>query len=318
MSKTRIGEAVQRRLETANIIRSSNKVKKTPKLIMTLMCKDEIDIIETHIRFHIAMGVDGIIVTDHNSTDGTREALESLKKEGLILEIIDEKRKEHLHAVFVKRMIDLAIHKYHADWIINSDADEFYFSETLDLKQQLPVTGVNVLRVFSNYFFPVENTREVFSKDAYFVKRPLQEYEWEIYGLEKNPATEYFVGKNCPKVIHNTKDYIEITDGNHFVKMKKYNEMVPEGITLYHYHTRGYEFFEKKVIKAKKAIAFNHNPDWNRGWKLYISLYQEGKLREFYDQRFGEKIFSRLLEAGVICKDPSVRNFMEYRGLKQD
>lgn len=53
---------------------------KKMKLIMTLVCKDEIDIIEKHLLFHHHMGVDGYIVTDNNSTDGTRELLENTKK----------------------------------------------------------------------------------------------------------------------------------------------------------------------------------------------------------------------------------------------
>lgn len=60
------------------------------KLIMTLVVKDEEDIIESNIRFHKAMGVDGFIVTSHNSTDRTNEILEDLKREGIILEIIYE------------------------------------------------------------------------------------------------------------------------------------------------------------------------------------------------------------------------------------
>lgn len=39
------------------------------KLIITLLVKDEEDILETNIRFHKAMGADGFIVTSHNSTD---------------------------------------------------------------------------------------------------------------------------------------------------------------------------------------------------------------------------------------------------------
>ena len=60
------------------------------KLIMTLLVKNEEEIIETNIRYHIAMGVDGVIVTDNGSTDKTVEILEKLKEEGYI----DIKQKE--------------------------------------------------------------------------------------------------------------------------------------------------------------------------------------------------------------------------------
>lgn len=306
---------VQHTLERLNIIRSSNAEVKSPVLFMTLICKDEIDIIETHIRFHKAMGVDGIIVTDNHSTDGTREVLERLKREGLVLEIIDEPRKEHLHHVYVNRMIELAIRKYHADWIINSDADEFYYSHSWNLKEQLPVKGVNVLRVYSNFYFPSPlKNKTTFIEGTDFVKRNFKLFELDLYGIDKNPATEYFIGEgSCPKVIHNTRDYVEITDGNHFVKMRNYNEVVPQNITLYHYHTRCYESLEAKAKKAIAAIEFNHDPNWNQGWRNFVSLYQQGKLEEFYNMRFGEGLKEKLIEAGVVCTDPSVYNFLKYK-----
>ena len=38
-----------------------------PLLIMTILAKDEADIIEEQIKFHKNMGVDSFIVTDNNS-----------------------------------------------------------------------------------------------------------------------------------------------------------------------------------------------------------------------------------------------------------
>jgi hypothetical protein len=46
---------------------------------MTLLVKNEIDIIEDNIRFHAKQGVDCFAVMDNGSNDGTRELLENLK-----------------------------------------------------------------------------------------------------------------------------------------------------------------------------------------------------------------------------------------------
>ena len=107
------------------------------KLIITLLVKDEEDILETNIRFHKAMGADGFIVTSHNSTDRTNEILEKLKQEGIILEIIYETDPAYNQVMFVDRMIKIAKRKYKADWIINADADEFYYSKDLNLKKSI-------------------------------------------------------------------------------------------------------------------------------------------------------------------------------------
>ena len=60
------------------------------RLVMTLLVKNEADIIEMNIRVHAALGVDSFVVMDHMSTDGTRDILESLGKE-YDIHIIDQK-----------------------------------------------------------------------------------------------------------------------------------------------------------------------------------------------------------------------------------
>ena len=68
---------------------------KNPKVFMTILAKDEVDIIEYQLRYHKHMGVDGFIVTDNNSSDGTREIFDKYKEKGWIKEIIDEKSSEY-------------------------------------------------------------------------------------------------------------------------------------------------------------------------------------------------------------------------------
>ncbi len=285
------------------------------KLVMTLVCRDEIDLIERNIRFHLAMGVDGIIVTDHRSTDGTRELLGELKQQGLVLDVIHQDCKEHLRSAFVLEMIDLAKSKYEADWIINADVDEFYYAESLNLKSDISkfASVANVLKVYSNFVSP--DGREDFLSCVYFCKRGLTDYDYDFYGIEKNDITDYWEANACPKSIHNTKDFVSLSDGNHFVKMAKHAEAEPSNITLYHYHTRNYESLERKAIKAMPTIAAFTNPDVGRGWKRIAKLYKEDNLRRYYDERFGEKVFERLIEIGCVCKDPSVFNFMQRKGI---
>ena len=59
------------------------------KLVMTLLVRDEEDIVEDHLVYHLNQGVDFVIATDNNSVDGTRDVLERFQRLGYV-EVIDE------------------------------------------------------------------------------------------------------------------------------------------------------------------------------------------------------------------------------------
>ena len=56
--------------------------KKDTKLIMTLLVRDEQDIIRENIEFHLSQGVSFFIVTDNLSTDGTAAILKEYEERG--------------------------------------------------------------------------------------------------------------------------------------------------------------------------------------------------------------------------------------------
>ena len=125
--------------------RFSKEEKRKQTLIMTLLVKNEEILIEHNLAFHLAQGVDKIIVTDNGSTDETRSILEAYEKKGLV-DIIDEPSKAYHQKAFVNRMVGKARQKYNATWIINADADEFFYSRTENLKDALPVDQIpNIL-----------------------------------------------------------------------------------------------------------------------------------------------------------------------------
>ena len=59
------------------------------KVVMAIKVRNEADIIETNLRYHLALGVDHFIVTDNGSDDGTTEILQGFADEG-VLDLISE------------------------------------------------------------------------------------------------------------------------------------------------------------------------------------------------------------------------------------
>ena len=284
------------------------------KLIMTMVVRDEEEIIEKNIRFHHAMGVDGFIVSSHKCTDNTDFILEKLKHEGLVLEIIKRTTPDHKHSVWVNEMIRLAKKKYKAKWVINADADEFFYSNSLNLKKSiLESEGANVLWVDSLFLFPED--RDDYLHSPYFVTRPFQKFEAEILGIADDPLYEDFIGsQGCTKVIHKTRGFRRIYNGNHDVKMFNRKKTHSADIRLYHYHIRSYKGWVEKIARWEDSI-FLLPPGEGQHMKEMVNRYKTGKLKEDFERKFGKNMLNFLLDHGVVTKDLSVKNFLVYKGI---
>jgi glycosyl transferase family 2 len=105
-------------------------------LAMTLVIRNEADIIDDNLRYHRAQGVDFFIALDNGSDDGTLEILESYERAG-ILRLVrmpgPQLRIQRQGATRIGRMA----HEMGADWVIHNDADEFWWPVTGNLKESL-------------------------------------------------------------------------------------------------------------------------------------------------------------------------------------
>lgn len=125
------------------------------KLVMTLLVRDEADIVDAQLAFHLNAGVDFVIATDNRSEDGTTEILERYAPEGC-LHLIREERTGYRQSEWVTRMARLAASEFAADWVINSDADEFWWPRGRDLKEVLSAVPARygVVRGLVRSFIP--------------------------------------------------------------------------------------------------------------------------------------------------------------------
>lgn len=291
------------------------KILSNEKLIMTLLVKDEKDIIKEQILFHKAMGVDGFIVTDNNSTDGTLEILEEFQKQGIVLEIIKEPTVEYFQKQWVDRMIKLAKNKYNATWIINSDADEFWYTASLNLKrtiQNIACADKNVLFCYLRDSIPILE-KDDFLSSTYFKNRALTSYELEELGIQDST---YQWANNVAKVIHKAKGYKKIAQGNHYVEMNKNCERITPEIVIYHYAIRNYKHFEEKTIKG--GISHEQHPDKNYGshWRIWYDLYKEGKLYDKYQSLYRQELENELITLGAIYQDSAIINFLKHKKIR--
>jgi hypothetical protein len=105
------------------------------QLALTLLAKNEVDVIDANIAYHLGAGVDFVVATDNGSTDGTLEILERYERDG-VLELIREPSRDFRQGEWVTRMARRAAERG-AGWVINADADEFWWPRAGNLKYAL-------------------------------------------------------------------------------------------------------------------------------------------------------------------------------------
>lgn len=288
---------------------SSMRCTPHPHLIMTLLVKDEADILEQNILFHKAMGVDGFIITDNASTDGTPQIIEKYMRKGWVLEHIHEPGTGYEQKRWVDRMVWLAKTHYQADWIINADADEFWFPSTGNLKTEASVTHANVLSAEVRNVYPEEG-------------KPYQEWGStvrEVPCLDDYGLSPYSIfSRHYKKVMHRASGYIQISMGNHKVTMLPHYCEKRGCITVYHYPMRGREHFMNKMINGGKQLETHRGKHGGRHWRYFYALYKEGKLSEEYNHVVGLNCKERLLHEGYIQPDERLqRLFLQQDDLSQ-
>lgn len=88
------------------------------------MVKNEADIIEASVRHNLHF-VDLMVVIDNRSTDGTREILQALRREGLPLVLLDDPVFGHFQSEKVTQTYRMVAPVFNPELVYLLDADEF-------------------------------------------------------------------------------------------------------------------------------------------------------------------------------------------------
>lgn len=275
------------------------------KLIMTLLVRDEQDIIRENIEYHLSQGVDFIIATDNRSVDSTSSILKEFEEKDLLHYIYEPSDDYNQHA-WVTRMARMAFEKYGADWVINNDADEFWWPLAGTLKstfESIPPT-YNLLNANRLNFVPVENSKSSF-------------YHRMIYSenVSLNP-----LGRPLPpKVAHRGCNNIVVDQGNHSVHGLENPKAVDDLIEIFHYPCRTYEQLVNKI--AKGGAAYERNTELPREvgatWReLYREYQRNDNLRGYFGEISHSDSKLRLaMNMGAIRKDTRLSDYFTQKGL---
>jgi glycosyltransferase involved in cell wall biosynthesis len=264
------------------------------RLVMTLLVRDEEDIVRENLDFHLDQGVDRVIVTDNGSEDDTVEILREYEARG-VARLIFEPTDDYSQWRWVTRMARMAAAEEGADWVINCDADEFWWPGAGTLKSTLEGLGDEVGTVVAHR--------------TNFVPRPEDGRAfWERMTLRERESLNPLGKPLPPKIAHRAHPEVTVLQGNHKIEDVDLGERLDDGsLEILHFPMRTYAQFENKIVKGGRAYLRNKELPKSRGrtWRKLYETWEAGGLREHYDQSLVE-------EAGRsdILEDTRLRDYL--------
>ena len=243
------------------------------KLVMTLLARDEADIVESWLAFHLNAGADFVIATDNRSEDGTTEILERYAREGHV-RLIREPGEDLRQDEWVTRMARLAATEHGADWVINSDADEFWWPRGDSLSEVLAAVPERYGTVsgFLRTFAPRPGEGE-------FAER--MTVRFSALAPINDPASIY---KPIRKVLHRAHPEVRLTRGNHALVDSPFAPLrgwFP--IEVFHFPIRSLAQCEHKTYLQGTAFErYVKRPPTGYHARMFEAL-KEGRIAEHYD-----------------------------------
>jgi glycosyltransferase involved in cell wall biosynthesis len=223
------------------------------KLVVTVMVRDEVDIIAAMVEHHVAQGVDLIIATDNGSVDGTTEVLQRYADRGVLELHHDPVQRKQQHSV-VTGMARRAHTEHGADWVINADADEFWVPAD---KRRTLRSALEAIPLSLNAFtVPVTNLVGPPATRGSGVDRLL----WRDVRTNEQLQAIGIYAQPTSDVVHRGDPAVEVAQGNHFVSLESAGQPDPAlALEVLHLPWRSWLQFEQKVISAGRA--YEANPD---------------------------------------------------------
>ncbi len=270
------------------------------KLVMTLLVKNEADIIKENVEFHIRKGVDHIIVTDNGSTDETVDLLQPYIRAGL-LTLLYEPEQDYSQSKWVTRMALIAARDMGADWILSNDADEFWWcGKESGLKNHLENAHGNIT------YMPRQN---MLPSPRWATGNPLVHMTSAVVKpLEKNPPSPT-LSKVGRKILVRSDGLTSIGMGNHDASLSIEKVPFETPIVGFHYPIRSFSHFEQKVRQGGAALERNTelHPSMGGHWRRWFEIFKAGGLRSEYDQLVpSREHFKELKRRGVVRQDERV------------
>jgi len=231
---------------------------------MTLLTRNEADILRDHLDFHLAQGVHHIIVTDNCSSDATPDILADYVARGVVTSIY-EPSDTYDQDLWVTRMARMAA-DMGARWVINSDTDEFW----------LPQDAPDLASYFGRW--RLANIISVERHDFVCTGDPAEPF-WQRMIYRRAVSTGALGIPLQGKVAHRGSAKIQVRQGNHRVRGLFWPRIQASQLEILHFPLRARTQYLDKIRTGGLAYSKNERlgPGTGRDWRAeYAELLATG------------------------------------------
>ena len=229
------------------------------------MIRNEADIVRVNILYHLALGFDRLLIVDNGSTDGTTEALRQLGEQN------SRVRWTHDEGPYKQSEIMTSLareaHAAGADWVVQIDADEFWYAAGRDFRSVLKSTEGGVLRAQVDNF--VQHRDQQISSASALLRmtrraaRPISPPSRAQDLVEARRIG--FVEKTYPrKCLSRPTSEIEIEAGNHKVSGADGPGQRTDELFCFHAPIRSRAALEERVRTATRPAEAGRKPGQGR------------------------------------------------------
>jgi hypothetical protein len=270
------------------------------KIVLTLIVRDEADIIDAQIAFHLNAGVDFVLALDHESQDGTTEILESYARAGVLRRL--EGKGPFREVAWRTMLARRAATDHAADWVVNADADQFWWPRVGTMREAFAdvPSSYGIIRCLDRVFVPRPGDGSHFAERMVyrFVSRAPLNIPWSTY-------------RPLPRVLHRADPGISVSRGSHRVsatRLAPFPSWSP--VEVLHFPWRSEGQMRRKAASMRRA--FSHTPQLPVGYHDVArrALEQNAVEDRYASLAVDESAVSHGVETGCLVRDTRVRDVL--------
>jgi hypothetical protein len=267
------------------------------RIVAVVRVRDQADILEAVLAFHLAAGVDTVLAVDHRSQDGSEAILRRYEARGRLVLLRERGEGFELTRSELAR---LAAEELGADWVLHPDGDEFWWPRGGSWKELLRLVPprYGLLRGFWRHFVPRPQAPG----------HPLERLTVRIspYAARTRPADPFHPGA---KVAHRGRASLRLKKGAHDLEggeLRPLRGWYP--FEILHFPLRSLPQAQRKYEQMEEALrrsALPVPPHVERA----AAEAAEGRFREWYGTLVvDETALGRGLADGSLALDTRLRD----------